>query len=250
MKNSKVLLIITCGLIILMLLTGCPPKVNQNPKHEYLVEDYEGEKGGILNLYKSGVPKTFNNAWAQETSSTEIIDIFLDSLIGADNKGKPSNTGLAKEWWLSEDKKTVYYKIRQGLKWSDGEPFTVEDVVWTFKEVYFVEGMTANGPTGYYDSNGNLPEIEVSGNTVSFTWTEPSFWGFRAVSWTNILPKHILADEVNSGSFKEAWGVDDLDELVGMGPFIPAQYKDNEIIMERNPYYYRIYGVSKISNNQ
>jgi peptide/nickel transport system substrate-binding protein len=114
--------------------------------------------------------------------------------------------------------------------------------VWTFEEIYFVEGMTANGPTGYYDSNNKLPKIEVIDNyIITFTWSEPSFWGFRAVSWTNILPKHILEEAVDSGNFKEAWGIEDINELVGMGPFIPVEYKEGEeLIMERNPNYYRI----------
>jgi peptide/nickel transport system substrate-binding protein len=330
MKKGRLLPIITCGIIILMLLTGCLAKANQKPtlekvdgltgtidvssstfewsgsdpdgeiskyefrkdggnwednglsttyewsgytegehtfevrakddegnysniikwtfiynkvdEPEYLIEDYVGETGGTLYLSASGGPSTFNDAWAQETSSTDIIDVFLDSLIGADNKGEPSDTGLAKKWWLSEDKKTVYYEIRQGLQWSDGEPFTVEDIVWTFEEIYFVEGMTANGPTGYYDSSNELPEIEVIGNDIiAFTWSEPSFWGFRAVSWTNILPKHVLEEAVDSGNFKNAWGIEDIDELVGMGPFIPVEYKEGEeLIMERNPNYYRI----------
>jgi peptide/nickel transport system substrate-binding protein len=209
---------------------------------EYLVTDYDGKPGGTLYLSTTQGPKTLNDSWAQETSSTDIIDIFLDALLDADLSGNPSGGGLAKDWWYSEDQKTVFFQIRDGLKWSDGEPFTIDDVVFTFKDIYFVEGMTANGPTGYVDSNDVLPEIEVvDDTTISFTWSTPSYWGFRAVAWTNILPEHKLGPAVENGTYQQAWTVDEIGEVVGMGPFIPVEYTEGtRVLLERNPHFYAV----------
>ncbi|OAA31300.1 ABC transporter substrate-binding protein [Kosmotoga arenicorallina S304] len=229
---KKVLLVLFAVLIAALVIA----------EPEYAVEDYNGVPGGTLFLGTTSGPKTLNPYWAQETSSTDIIGWYSDSLFNADNKGMPTVPALATKWWFSEDGKTVYFQIRKGITWSDGEPFTVEDVYFTFTKVALVEGMTANGPGGAMDANDQLPTVEIVDDyTISFTWSVPNVWGFKWVGYSDILPKHVMEEAVDNGTFSETWTVADLDKIVGMGPFLPVEYTEGvRVVLERNPNYYRV----------
>ena len=211
---------------------------------DWAIEDVAGKPGGTLFLDTTSGPKTMNPAWAQETSSTDIIGWVLDTLVHASNKGLAELPGLAKEFTaeVTEDGKTVYtYVLRKGLKWSDGEPLTVDDVIWSFEKIWFDENMTANGNAGYMDSNDELPSIvKVDDYTVQFVYNSKFRRGHESIGWTEILPKHVLEPYYEEGKFQEAWSLSDLDKVVASGPFVLKEYKEGvRVVLEKNPYYYR-----------
>ena len=144
-------------------------------------------------------PKTLNPLVTQETSSG-AIGLMHDSLMHWDNTGMQTVPGLATEWWFSGDNLTVYFRVRQGVKWSDGKPFTIEGVRWTFENLRFVNEFTTNGNATFKDGAGFLPEVNVDGNVISFTWTEPNVWSFKAVGGSGILPKHVLDEYAQAGN--------------------------------------------------
>ena len=47
--------------------------------------------------------------------------------------------GLAESWQISPDQRRITYKLGEGLKWSDGEPITVDDILFTYNEIVFNE---------------------------------------------------------------------------------------------------------------
>ena len=206
---------------------------------EYRIDPYEGKPGGTLYLGSLGGPRSFNPFFAVEVSSWAIIRLMHESLINWDNTGMPTIPGLATEWWFSEDNLTVYFRLRQGLKWSDGEPFTIEDVRWTFQNLLFVNEFTTNGNATFKDGAGFLPEVNVDGNIISFTWTEPNVWSFKAVGGSVILPKHVLDEYVQAGNPLQAWTLADWDKTVGMGPFMIESFTESiRIVMRKNPHYW------------
>jgi peptide/nickel transport system substrate-binding protein len=195
--------------------------------------------GGTLYLHARNEPATLNPLWAQETSSTDIISLNHMSLLRTDTGGLLTTAGLASEWWFSDGGKTASFRIRETLQWSDGIPFTIEDVRWTFEDVVFIEENTANGNATYKDSSGNLPTVSVNGDVISFTWTEPNVWCYKAVGMATILPKHILKEAVDEGWIADAWGIQGWNEVVGMGPFIISEFIEGvKITLSRNPYYF------------
>ena len=91
------------------------------------------EHGGtvIAGLPSSNVP----NLNTQMTSSTPALfmaDVWADGLMTYDRDAKRVPR-LATKWEISEDGKTYVFTLRDGVKWSDGEPFTAEDVLFTLK---------------------------------------------------------------------------------------------------------------------
>jgi len=231
MKKLLVLLVV---LIAAGLLFAAP---------EYQVEEtWNGKPGGTFYYWGLGDPKTFNYDWAQETSSTDPLEFTLATLIEADEGGMPSLPGLAKDWWFSDDGLTFFVQIRDGLQWSDGAPFTIDDVYWTFVDVSFIPENTANGNGSYLDSNDQLPVVEiVDETTISFTWTVPQVTALRQIGFRPIMPKHILQEVVANGTYPEFWTIADFDKLVGMGPFVITDYVEGvRIVFERNPYYWKV----------
>jgi len=231
MKKLLVLLVV---LIAAGLLFAAP---------EYQVEEtWNGKPGGTFYYWGLGDPKTFNYDWAQETSSTDPLGFTLATLIEADEGGMPSLPGLAKDWWFSDDGLTFFVQIRDGLQWSDGAPFTIDDVYWTFVDVSFIPENTANGNGSYLDSNDQLPVVEiVDETTISFTWTVPQVTALRQIGFRPIMPKHILQEVVANGTYPEFWTIADFDKLVGMGPFVITDYVEGvRIVFERNPYYWKV----------
>jgi len=195
--------------------------------------------GGTLYLFASNEPATLNPLWAQETSSTDIIRFNHMSLLRNDTGGLLTIAGLASEWWFTDSGKTANFRVKEGLHWSNGIPFTIEDVRWTFEDVVFIEENTANGNATYKDSSGNLPTVSVNGDVISFTWTEPNVWSYKAIGMTTILPKHILKEAVDEGWIADAWSVEEWNEVVGLGPFIISEFIEGEKIrLSRNPYYF------------
>ena len=206
---------------------------------EYRIDPYEGKPGGTLYLVSVAGPRTFNPFFASETSSWAITGLMHDSLMYWDNTGMPTIPGLATEWWFSEDNLTVYFRVRQGLKWSDGEPFTIEDVRWTFENLRFVNEFTTNGNAGFKDGAGSLPEVNVDGNVISFTWTEPNVWSFKAIGGAGIMPKHVLDEYVQAGNPLQAWTLADWNKTVGMGPFMIESFTESvRIVMRKNPHFW------------
>ncbi|GAA1452571.1 ABC transporter substrate-binding protein [Nesterenkonia lacusekhoensis] len=82
--------------------------------------------------------------------------------------------GVAKEWEVSEDARTYTFHLEEGIRWSDGVPFTADDLVFGYEDVLMNEELTP-GPTEYLmDPEGNWPEVTaLDDHTVELQFQEP-----------------------------------------------------------------------------
>jgi len=173
-----------------------------------------GKPGGYLVIGTWNNPKTFNHHIAQETSSTDITSQLFWGLTEVNPVTFEVEPGLAKSWEISEDGLTITFYLRQGLQWSDGEPFTADDVVFTFNGVIFNEDVR----TDYRDVlmvEGQLPTCEkVDDYTVKFTLAAP-FRPFLRQIGGAIYPAHKLKNlsrvynpDADPEALNSVWGVD------------------------------------------
>ena len=210
---------------------------------EWLIADVEGgKKGGTLYLGTTAGPKTLNTYWAQETSSSVVINQGDVSLLSSDFYGQPTEPSLAKEWGVeaTEDGGTLYWFVmREGVKWSDGYPLTVDDVVFTWEKI-IVPDLTADGNDFYMDDEGNLPELTVEGNKIMFKYPKAFRFGFETLGGFAIMPKHVLEDKVTDAeTFQSTWTVEQVNQIVVGGPFKVTEYIEGvRVTLERNPYYF------------
>ncbi len=198
--------------------------------------------GKMVSAYKN-LPKTFNGKVAKETSSTAVTDLLNAGLTAVSPSNGRVVPGLAKSWDISEDKKTYTFHLREYLKFSDGEPLTAEDVVFSFNQLTFNEKVK-DGTRDQLKVQGKLPEVKkVDELTVKIT--TPTVFGpfLRTVGYVSIYPKHKLKG-ISGKKFNSAWGQQTAkknpEDIVGAGPFRLKEYvPDQKVILERNPYYFR-----------
>ena len=190
-------------------------------------------------------PKTFNYALSQEAPN--IFPYTFAGLITENGKGE-IEPDLAEAWEISPDKLKIIFTLRQGLKWSDGQPLTVDDVVFTFNDIYLNEEI----PTDSRDilrigQSRKLPTVrKLDDRRVEFTTPEP-FVPFLRTTGLPILPSHILKETITTKGkdgklkFLNTWGVDTPPEkIIVSGPYKLENYTKNErLIFRRNPNYWR-----------
>ena len=132
---------------------------------------------------------------------------------------------------VSEDGKTISFKIREGVKWHDGTPFTAEDVAWTFRYYPTVPG--AN--TVMTDVVNDAKAVTVDGDTVTFEFNNAQPNALTIFSQWPVLPKHklenVAPENFSADTFWQA--------PIGTGPFKVETVKLGEYtILSRNADYF------------
>ncbi|HIK38900.1 MAG: ABC transporter substrate-binding protein [Geminocystis sp.] len=190
-------------------------------------------------------PKTFNVALSQE--SPNIFGLTYEGLVKENPLTGEILPALAESWTISDDKLSIIFTLRKDLKWSDGHPLTVDDVVFTYNDVY----LNPEIPTNVRDSlrigkSRSFPKVEkISDSQVKFTISEP-FAPFLQSAGLAILPKHIVEEKIRKRDrdgrplFLSFWGVDTPpEELVVNGPYKLKEYITSQrIVFTKNPYYW------------
>ncbi|HEV7291300.1 MAG TPA: ABC transporter substrate-binding protein [Devosia sp.] len=83
--------------------------------------------------------------------------------------------GIAKSWDISEDATTYTFHLREGMKWSDGEPFTADDIVYWWEKVENNPKITPGGPRAEVMNNGKKPVVTAEDEyTVTFAYEDPN----------------------------------------------------------------------------
>lgn len=202
-----------------------------------------GMRGGRLKIANFSDPKTFNPITANETSSLDLIYWLFDGLVKKNQITHEMEPGLAERWTVEPDQKTWTFHLRKGVRWSDGKPFTADDVVFTYNAVVYNTNIV-NVKVDYIRVNGkNFAVGKIDDHTVRVVTPDiyAPFLEFFAYD-VRLLPKHILSRAVAENRFEAAYGVNTPPaELVGTGPFRLKQHKTGQYtLVERNPYYWQV----------
>lgn len=216
------------------------------PVEPPLVEDCSGEYGGTLSWSILGELATFNPLIENSVSGADLAPLVFDTLVTFDYDKWETGPLLASSWEESDDHLTYTFHLRHGVRFSDGEPFDADDVLFSFRAMFHpkVENSTKSlfgtGKDGY-------PDIEkLDDSTVRMTLKRPDVMFLSSVGSLQMFPEHVLRDTLDpdNPTFAETMkaGSDDLRKtVVGTGPFMPVQYKGGEIIRyERNPYSWKV----------
>ena len=146
---------------------------------------------------------------------------------------------LAESWESSPDGRRVTLKLREGLTFSDGAPFTSRDVVFSFDAAYDPKNGSVLGDT--ITAGGKPLNVEATGDySVAITFPAPFAPGIRILDALPILPQHKLQAAVKAGTLRKAWGLQTpVSEIVGLGPFVISAYEPGQrLTFARNPRYF------------
>mgnify|MGYP001612976932 FL=1 len=141
--------------------------------------------GGEYNEAIIGAPKTINPLFSVLNEVDADLTALIYSSLFRYNKEQKLTPDLAASYTLSPDKKTYTLKLRRDARWSDGEPFTASDVVFTFETIQNPE---VGSPLAA--SFAGVAVDKQDDYTVSFTLKEP-FVSFLNALTVGILPEHL-----------------------------------------------------------
>ena len=152
--------------------------------------------------------------------------------------------GFAESWSQSADGKTWTFKIRAGMKWSDGQPATAEDARWTYQTI--LDGVASErGYLGEGYLEGYITDAGVSKVTApdptTFVVTTDFANPLLLQAYVPILPKHIWSTHslAQIGDPKAAKFFKNEPPVVGTGPYQAVEWKPGDFIrFARNPNYW------------
>src|SRR5205807_4214543 len=107
------------------------------PASPLVLRSETGQPGGRFVIAAAANPKTFNPLFALDSYSDGIVRLLFSSLINLNWATQEPGPGLAETWSVAADQKTWTFKLRQGVRWSDGQPLTADDVVFTWNEIMY-----------------------------------------------------------------------------------------------------------------
>ncbi len=251
-KNCIPIIIVCC---CLLLFNSCGKK-ERTQNNRFALEDWHlwsekaktftpqiGTHGGELIVTSFGSdPKTFNLITSNETSSSEVLQFVFDGLVGFDMVTEKPKPALAESWAVSGDFLTYDFSLRKDVVWSDGTPFTADDVVFSFEAIYDKRNLSA--ARDILTINGKQITVEKTGaHSVRMTLPYKFAPFLKMISWGTapILPKHKLYKAHKAGKFSSTWEIDTkVEEIVGTGPFTIASYTPSQqLILKRNEKYWK-----------
>ena len=213
----------------------------KSTKEELLVLPGEmGRPGGRLVVALRGEPKTLNPLIAADTRSREVIGVMQADLVHINRATQLTEPALAKFWKISPDGLTYTLVLRQGLKFSDGQPLDADDVLFTF-HVYLDENVHATQRDFLIVGGKPIAVRKMDSRTVIFQLAKPYAVGERLFDGLAILPRHLLEKPYQDGKLGQIGSLASAaEQWAGLGPFRLKEYVAGQrLVLERNPYYWK-----------
>jgi peptide/nickel transport system substrate-binding protein len=193
--------------------------------------------GGALKLLYWQAPTLLNPHFAVGTKDQEASRVFYEPLAGWDPDGNlvpilAAEIPSKENDGLKEDGLSVVWKLKQGVKWHDGKPFTADDVVFNWE--YAKNPETAAVTIGSYK---DIKVEKIDDHTVRVLFAQPTpFWADAFVSAVGmIIPKHLFAEYVGGKSRDAPTNL----KPVGTGPYLFEDFKPGDTVRgRRNPDYH------------
>src|SRR5271154_6619286 len=203
--------------------------------------DVSGRYGGHLTVGQRSEPKTLNPVIATDAVSREVIGRLMGDLIEINRSTQQTEPALAKSWKISPDGRTFTLQLRKGIRFSDGQPFDADDVVFSFR-VYMDEAIDSPQRDLLIIDGKPIVVTKIDPYTVRFTLPRPYAAAERLFDGLAMLPRHLLEKPYKDGHFAQVWSLNaQASEVAGLGPFRLKQYVAGQrIVLERNPYYWKV----------
>jgi peptide/nickel transport system substrate-binding protein len=167
-------------------------------------------------------PKTFNPALVEDDASETIRYLTGGVLIRINRLTQALEPELARAWEIADRGRTIRFQLREGLKFSDGTPFTAADVAFTFRTLLSPE-MHSPTADSFRSGVGSIRTAVQGPAQVSLTFPAP------------VAGLERLFDQVAIVSARSP-----IKEQAVLGPFAVAEHKSGSyILLRRNPNYWK-----------
>ena len=192
------------------------------------------KRGGVLKMYFFDSPASMSiHEEATIAGQGPMMGVFNNLVMYKQDVPQASIESivpdLASQWSWGEDGKELTLKLREGVKWHDGKPFTSKDVkcTWDLLQGKASERLRLNPRKAWYR---NLDEVVPNGDyevTFKLARPQPAFIALLASGFTPVYPCHVSPSQMRQ-------------KPIGTGPFKFVEFKPNEYIkVTRNPDYWK-----------
>lgn len=237
-------------------------RLPENPFVETMVDDI-GKYGGTLRTTILANGDHYN---LTRTTANEL-------LVRWDPTWSKIVPSIAESFEVSDDATTYTFKLREGMRWSDGAPFTVDDIMFWYEDVFMNEDLTPSRNPVFTSGGEPVVVTKIDDNTVEFKFSQPYGLFIQQLAYGQghlpvIYPKHYLSQ------FHEKYNAEGLPALIEADPSVgdwvslfnskvsltfqppfwlntelptlnpwvlTVPYADGErVAVERNPYYWKV----------
>ena len=239
-RKLSLLLILSLVTVLLAACVGAsaPAGDSASTAGETTMDDGSGD-GGTLNFAYSQKPRNLNPLDSVQGVQSQLFRMIYNRLLQYDIGffGSPPQPSLAESFEVSDDGLTFTFNLRKDVVWHDGEPFTADDVAFTFTAAVHPDNPTFWGPSlstlqgleafvsGEADSIAGLNVIDD--HTIEISLESPSMSILDTLSFVGILPEHVLGDvpmtEFAANEFFSK-------SPIGTGPFKVTEVAEDQFI--------------------
>ncbi len=246
--NCKILRTFLCAALVCLLLTACttapasappaPPEIVEVEvtREVEVIREVEvpvpvmAEQTRIVyGLYQE--PAILNPYLASQTVASEVRSLVVEGLLGLDPEGNSlpvltTRVPTVDNGGVTADGLTLRYTLRDDILWSDGTPFTCDDVLFTYEAVMHPDSGAVRR-TGW-DRIDTVACGDDYNLTIHFTEFYAPFLGL----FYAIMPRHATGDPADMTRWIYNW------HLMGTGPFRQTEWVSGDhIVLEANPHY-------------
>ena len=188
----------------------------------FLLGHAMAQGGGELRFCLRAEPKTFDPLKVEDDSSAAIRYLTGGVLVRVNRQTQELEPGLALSWKVSKDGRQISFRLRSGVSFSDGTPFSAGDVAYTVQQLMDPALHSATGDA-FRSGTGNVETKVISPTQIAITFPAQVAGLDRLFDQVAILSEH---------SPKK--------EMAVLGPFMVADYKPGaSVLLKRNPNYWK-----------
>jgi peptide/nickel transport system substrate-binding protein len=183
-----------------------------------------------LYVHLSAEPGHLNPITSTEAIASSINTYIYETLLDRDYDTLELKPLLASHWEISPDKLHYRFYLKKNIRWSDGKPFTADDIVYSFHVIK--DPAVANAPLKVYYIDV-VSVKKISPYIVEFTYSRPYFLALEICGSIPVVPKHIFDDGTDFNTHKNN------RHPIGTGPYIFSKWETGKRIeLELNPLYW------------
>lgn len=196
---------------------------NEEKNDESSKEDDQGQakEGGLFVLGIGSDPSIVNPLYANDRVSLTLTHILYDNVYNV-KKGEIIYDGLAESITPSDDNLTYTLKLKENLKWHDGEAITADDLIYTY-DVVLDEKQQTKGHSDLMNNDKPIAYKKLDDLTVEFKLEKPDATFIQGLAGIVPVPKHIFEGETDLAKSEKN------KNPIGSGPFKFKEQKTGEL---------------------
>ena len=196
-------------------------------------------RGGELVASLRSEPANYNRYFDSSAAADVVALLTQARLVRVNRATDTPEPALAERWESSPDGRLQTLKLRNGVTFSDGAPFTSADVLFSFAVAYDAPGSQLG--ESVMAAGQRLEVTAPDATTVVVRFPAAFAPGVRILDNLPILPRHTLEPALRNGTIRKAWTPSSpLGDMAGLGPFVLTEHVAGQrMVFSRNAHYWR-----------